>query len=83
MTISSKSIPHAVLSRAFFAAVSLPSRIAPSEAVNGTWTNTGYTVYETNVTGGARDVVTNFTDTVDSQNFIRLKTEQGNANKIT
>ena len=38
----------------------------------GTWVNAGYTVAGTNVTGGELDFVTNVTDTVDSQKFIRL-----------
>ena len=39
----------------------------------GDWaTNTGYVVTGTNVTGGTLDFVTNVTDTVDGQKFIRL-----------
>ena len=38
----------------------------------GTWSNVGYTVTGTNITGGDLDFVTNITDTVDSQKFIRL-----------
>ncbi len=38
----------------------------------GNWTNAGYVVTGTNVTGGALDFVTNVTDTVDGQKFIRL-----------
>lgn len=36
------------------------------------WTNTGYEVTGTNVTGGTLDFVTNITATVGSQKFIRL-----------
>jgi hypothetical protein len=43
-----------------------------TDLVTGTWTNAGYQVYGTNVTGGDLDFVTNVTDTVDSQKFIRL-----------
>jgi hypothetical protein len=44
--------------------------------VSGAWTNLGYTVSGTNVTGGTLDFVTNDIDTVRNQNFIRLKIEQ-------
>lgn len=40
--------------------------------LSGTWTNAGYAVLGTNVTGGDLDYVTNVTETVDSQKFIRL-----------
>ena len=40
--------------------------------VSGTWTNAGYMVEGTNVTGGALDFVTNATDTVSGQKYIRL-----------
>lgn len=44
-----------------------------SDLVVGTWaTNTGYTVLGTNVTGNALDFVTNVTDTVDGEKYIRL-----------
>ena len=43
-----------------------------TDLVSGTWTNSGYTVAGTNVTGGELDFVTNVTDTVESQKFIRL-----------
>ncbi len=40
------------------------------------WTNDGYTVTGTNVTGGTLDFVTNDVDTVDNEKFIRLKINQ-------
>jgi len=40
--------------------------------VSGTWTNSGYIVTGTNVTGGSLDFVTNVTDTVADEKFIRL-----------
>ncbi len=43
-----------------------------SDLVSGSWTNIGYQVLGTNVTGGDLDFVTNVTDTVESQKFIRL-----------
>ncbi len=43
-----------------------------TDLVYGTWTNAGYTVYGTHVTGGDLDFVTNLTTTVDSKKFIRL-----------
>jgi hypothetical protein len=43
-----------------------------TDLVGGTWTNFGYTVAGTNVTGGTLDFVTNTTDTVEDQKFIRL-----------
>ncbi|MCF7817031.1 MAG: hypothetical protein K9M54_04050 [Kiritimatiellales bacterium] len=36
------------------------------------WTNTGYVVWGTNVTGGALDFVTNVTTRVEAQKYIRL-----------
>lgn len=42
---------------------------------SGAWTNSGYLVYGTNVTGEAFDFVTNITTTVESTKFIRLKIE--------
>lgn len=41
--------------------------------LSGTWTNEGYTVIGTNVTGGTLDFVSNEVDTVESEKFIRLK----------
>ena len=43
-----------------------------TDLVFGTWTNIGYTVMGTNVTGDALDFVTNATDTADNEKFIRL-----------
>jgi hypothetical protein len=43
-----------------------------TDLVSGTWTNAGYSVQGTNVTGGTLDYVTNLTDMVDSRKFIRL-----------
>jgi len=43
--------------------------------VSGIWTNAGYTVSGTNVTGGDLDFVTNITDTVDGRKYIRLMIE--------
>ncbi len=40
------------------------------------WTNAGYTVVATNVTGGTFDYVTNSVPTADDEKFIRLKIEQ-------
>jgi hypothetical protein len=40
------------------------------------WTNVGYTVTGTNVTGGTFDYVTNAIPTTDAQKFIRLVVEQ-------
>ena len=42
----------------------------------GSWTNDGYTVTGTNITGGTLDFVTNDVDTIQSEKFIRLKIEQ-------
>lgn len=36
------------------------------------WTNAGYVVYGTNVTGGTFDYVTNITSTVEDKKFVRL-----------
>jgi hypothetical protein len=44
--------------------------------MSGTWTNQGYRVTGTNVTGGTLDFVTNDVDTVDNEKFIRLRIEQ-------
>jgi hypothetical protein len=44
--------------------------------ISGTWTNLGYTVVGTNITGGSLNFVTNDIDTVRNKNFIRLKIEQ-------
>jgi hypothetical protein len=43
--------------------------------VSGVWTNAGYAVMGTNVTGGSLDFVTNVTDTAEDQKFIRLVIE--------
>ncbi len=43
-----------------------------TDLVDGTWTNDGYAVTGTNVTGDALDFVTNVTDTADNEKFIRL-----------
>ena len=43
-----------------------------TDLVLGDWTNTGYSVTGTNVTGFALDSVTNTTDAVDNQQFLRL-----------
>jgi arylsulfatase A-like enzyme len=43
---------------------------------SGTWTNLGYVVTGTNVTGGTLDFVTNDIDIVRNKNFIRLIIEQ-------
>lgn len=43
-----------------------------TDLVSGTWTNAGYSVTGTNVTGGTLDFVTNTVDTVEGQKFIRL-----------
>ena len=43
-----------------------------TDLVLGTWTNAGYIVTGTNVTGNALDFVTNVTDTTDNEKFIRL-----------
>lgn len=45
------------------------------DLVSGSWSNAGYTVVGTNVTGGALDFVTNQVPAVDSQKFIRLQVE--------
>ena len=43
-----------------------------TDLVSGTWTNAGYMVTGTNVTGNSLDFVTNVTDTAEDQKFIRL-----------
>ena len=43
-----------------------------TDLASGTWVDAGYAVAGTNVTGSAMNFVTNFTDTVDGQKFIRL-----------
>jgi len=44
-----------------------------TDLVAGSWvTNAGYAITGTNVTGGTLDFVTNATDTVESQKYIRL-----------
>lgn len=43
--------------------------------VYGTWTNIGYTVMGTNMTGGDYNVVTNLISTLKDQSFIQLKVE--------
>lgn len=43
-----------------------------SDLLSGIWTNTGYTITGTNVTGGALDFVTNATDVAADKKFIRL-----------
>ena len=43
-----------------------------TDLVTGAWTNSGYTVTGTNVTGGELNFVTNVTDTVEGEKFIRL-----------
>ncbi len=47
-----------------------------SDLVNPAWTNLGYTVTGTNVTGLTFDFVTNVIDTADSAKFIRLQIDQ-------
>ena len=44
--------------------------------VSGVWTNDGYTVTGTNVTGGPLNFVTNDVDTVREKAFIRLRIGQ-------
>ena len=44
--------------------------------VSGAWTNEGYIVIGTNVTGGTLDFITNDVDTVEEEKFIRLKIER-------
>ena len=46
------------------------------DLVNGTWTNSGYSVVATNVTGGTFDYVTNQIPTLDSETFIKLIIER-------
>ncbi len=45
------------------------------DLAGGAWTNAGYTVTGTNVTGSTLDLVTNVTDTVAGSKFIRLVIE--------
>lgn len=47
-----------------------------TDLVDGTWTNFGYTVMGTNVTGGSLDFVTNVTSTIEDKKFIRLVIEE-------
>jgi fibronectin type 3 domain-containing protein len=44
--------------------------------ISGSWSNTGYTVTGTNVTGETLNFVTNDVSTVENDTFIRLKIEQ-------
>ena len=44
--------------------------------VSGVWTNAGYTVSGTNVTGGTLNSVTNAVDALENEKFIRLRIEQ-------
>ncbi|QHI69142.1 hypothetical protein [Tichowtungia aerotolerans] len=46
-----------------------------TDLVSGTWTNTGYIVAGTNLTGGTFDFVTNTTDMASDVKFIRLVVE--------
>lgn len=46
------------------------------DLVTGSWTNDGYSVVATNVTGGIFDYVTNQIPAIDSQGFIRLTIER-------
>ena len=43
-----------------------------TDLIAGTWVNSGYMISGTNVTGGVLDFVTNTTDTVADEKFIRL-----------
>lgn len=43
-----------------------------TDLVVGSWTNAGYSVSGTNVTGGDLNYVTNVTDTAEAEKFIRL-----------
>jgi hypothetical protein len=47
-----------------------------SDLIVGTWSNMGYTITGTNVTGGDLDFVTNSTGAAEDQKFIRLMIEQ-------
>ena len=47
-----------------------------TDLVSGTWTNGGYEVLGTNVTGDTLNMVTNYTDLADGQKFIRLLIEE-------
>ncbi|HKL22298.1 MAG TPA: hypothetical protein VJ904_10855, partial [Tichowtungia sp.] len=44
--------------------------------IDGVWTDDGYTVIGTDVTGGTLNFVTNEVDAVENEKFIRLKIEQ-------
>ena len=44
--------------------------------MTGMWTNSGSVAVGTNVTGGELDFVTNEVDTIENENFIRLKIQQ-------
>ncbi len=44
--------------------------------VGGVWTHVGYSILGTNVSGGTLDMVTNYTDMVDNQKFLRLLIEE-------
>ena len=46
-----------------------------TDLVAGSWTNNGYTVSGTNITGGDLNFVTNDVDTVENEKFIRLRVE--------
>ena len=43
-----------------------------TDLINIPWTNTGYVVWGTNVTGGPLDFVTNVTTTVESKKYVQL-----------
>lgn len=47
-----------------------------TDLISGTWTNFGYSITGTNVTGDTFDFVTNTTDMVEDQKFIRLVVEK-------
>jgi len=47
-----------------------------TDLVSGSWTNEGYTVTGTNITGETLNFVTNDVDTVDDEKYIRLTIEQ-------
>jgi hypothetical protein len=46
------------------------------DLVSGIWTNAGYSVIDTNVTGSTLDYVTNNVPVTDPQLFIKLEVEQ-------
>jgi hypothetical protein len=50
--------------------------LTTTNLLEGIWTNEGYTVTGTNVTGGTLDFVTNDVDTLENEKFIRLKIER-------